>query len=189
MKNAIAEIYKTQRTVLTSKELALIWSESRADNLKTKIRYYVKQGSLIPLTRGVFATRADYNVKELASRIYTPSYISFESVLREKGVIFQHYEATFIACPYSKIVSIKGNNIVCRKLKDSILFNAKGVDSSKNCNTASLERAFLDMIYLSSNYYFDNLQPVKWERCFELLDVYNNKELEKRVGKYYKKHS
>jgi len=67
-------------------------AENNPDNLKAKIAYYVKQGVLIRLTRGVFAKNKDYNPKELATSIYTPSYISFETVLREAGVIFQHYD-------------------------------------------------------------------------------------------------
>ena len=92
MDNLIAKLYQSPKTILTNKDLALIWGETNLNNLKAKIAYYVKRGVLIRLTRNVFAKDANYNAKELATSIYTPSYISFETVLREAGTIFQHYE-------------------------------------------------------------------------------------------------
>src|SRR3989344_6306326 len=94
--NLIAKLYESPKTILTIKDIALIWEETNTVNLFSKIKYYAKQGSLIRLSRGVFAKNKDYDVKELATSIYTPSYISFETVLREAGVIFQHYEAIFV---------------------------------------------------------------------------------------------
>ena len=57
---------------------------------------------------------------------------------------------------------------------------------SKAYPIASLERAFLDMIYLFPNYYFDNLAPLNWQKCHELADIYNNKQLFKRLNNYHK---
>ena len=97
MDNLVAKLYQTPKTILTNKDLSLIWEETNPDNLKAKTAYYVKQGTLIRLTRGVFAKDKNYNIKELAASIYTPSYISFETALREAGVIFQHYDTIFVA--------------------------------------------------------------------------------------------
>lgn len=102
MDNLITKLYQSQKTVLTNKDLALIWQETNQDNLKAKIAYYVKQNALVRLTRGVFAKDKNYNPKELATSIYTPSYISFETVLREAGIIFQHYDTIFVAGPWPK---------------------------------------------------------------------------------------
>jgi hypothetical protein len=54
---------------------------------------------------------------------------------------------------------------------------------------ASTERAFLDMIYLFPNYYFDNLRSINWDKCDELVKIYNNKELVKRLAKYRKNYA
>ena len=85
----IAKLYQSPKTILTTKDLALLWEETNSINLKSKIGYYAKQGALIRRTRGVFAKDKNYNPKELATSIYAPSYISFETVLREAGMIFQ----------------------------------------------------------------------------------------------------
>jgi predicted transcriptional regulator of viral defense system len=186
MDNLVAKLYQSTKTILTNKDLALIWEETSADNLKAKIAYYAKQGALIKLTRGVFAKDQNYNAKELAASIYSPSYISFETVLREAGVIFQHYDTIFVAAPWSFAKKIDKYNITFRKLKETILFNSIGIESKDNYSIATPERAFLDMIYLFPNYYFDNLKSINWEKCDELVKIYNNKSLVKRLNKYKK---
>jgi len=157
MDNLVAKLYQTSKTILTNKDLSLIWEETNPDNLKAKTAYYVKQGTLIRLTRGIFAKDKNYNAKELAASIYTPSYISFETALREAGVIFQHYDTIFVAGPWPKIITIDKIGITFRKLKDIILFNSAGINTKDNYSIASAERAFLDTIYLFPKYYFDNL--------------------------------
>src|SRR3989339_665245 len=96
MDNTTAALYKSSKTIFTSEDLALLWQETDKDNLKAKISYYPKKGSLLRLTRGVFAKDKKYDPKELATSIYIPSYISFETALREAGMIFQHYETIFV---------------------------------------------------------------------------------------------
>ncbi|OGN32743.1 MAG: hypothetical protein A3I39_02455 [Candidatus Yanofskybacteria bacterium RIFCSPLOWO2_02_FULL_47_9b] len=184
--NLIAKVYQSPLTIFTTVSLALIWDETNPDNLKSKIAWYVKKGALIRLTRGVFTKDKEYNSKELANRIYTPSYVSFETVLREAGMIFQHYETVFVAAPYSREIKIGNTSIKFRKLKNEILFNSAGIINQSDYAVATPERAFLDMIYLFPKYYFDNLRPINWEKCFELVRIYNNKQLIKRIKSYQK---
>ncbi|MBU0636873.1 hypothetical protein KKH16_01530 [Patescibacteria group bacterium] len=184
--NLIAKLYESPKTILTTKDIALIWKETNKVNLLSKIKYYAKQGSLIRLTRGVFAKSNEYDLKELATSIYTPSYISFETILREAGIIFQHHDAVFVAGPYPITKKIGDHLITFRKLKDSILYNGLGIKQEKNYSIATPERAFLDTIYLSPKFYFDNLRSINWETCFELVKIYNNKQLIKRLATYQK---
>ena len=182
--NLIAKLYASPKTILTTKDIALIWGETNTVNLFSKIKYYAKQGSLIRLTRGIFAKNNEYAVKELATSIYTPSYVSFETVLREAGIIFQHHDTVFVAGPYPATKKIDGHTITFRKLKDSILYNGLGVKQEKNYSIATPERAFLDTIYLSPKFYFDNLHSINWELCAELVKIYDNKQLVKRLATY-----
>ncbi|HKK54348.1 MAG TPA: hypothetical protein VJ926_02425 [Patescibacteria group bacterium] len=186
MDNLTAKLYKSTKTVLSNKDLALIWEENNKDKLKNKISYYVKKGLLIRLTRNIFAKNDKFDINELATSLYSPSYISFETVLRENGVIFQYYETIFVASKIPKAVIIKNHKIIFRKLKDIILFNPTGVLNKENYSIATLERAFLDMIYLFPNYYFDNLEPINWQKCEDLVEIYNNNQLKKRLQKYRK---
>lgn len=189
MDTLIAQLYTSSKTIFTNKDLALLWQETRRNNLKSKIFYYVQRGILIRLTRGVFAKDKNYNPKELATSIYTPSYISFETVLREAGVIFQHHDSIFVAAPWPKTIVIDKTKIIFRKLKDVVLFNPTGVSNKGNYSFASPERAFLDTIYLFPEYYFDNLRFIHWEKCFELVKIYSNLQLIKRLKKYHKQYA
>jgi len=42
MDNLAVKLYQSSKTVLTNKDLALIWRETSSDNLKSKIAYYVE---------------------------------------------------------------------------------------------------------------------------------------------------
>lgn len=182
----VTELYKSPKTVFTNKDLALFWHESDKKKLNTKIAYYVKQKALVSLIRGVFAKNKQYDPKELATSVYIPAYISFETVLREAGIIFQHYDTIFVASKLSKTINIDNHLFTFRKLKEVVLYNFAGVSLKENYSIATPERAFLDMIYLFPNYYFDNLQQIDFQKCFELVAIYDNQQLEKRLNKYYK---
>lgn len=186
MRNLIARLYQAKNTVFTVKDLAIIWQETDRNNLKAKIAYYVKSGVLIRLARGIFSKDRNYDPKELATSIYRPSYISFETVLREAGIIFQHYETIFVAGPWPKAMKVDRNDFTFRKLKNEVLYNPEGIERRGNFNIASRERAFLDMIYLFPEYYFDNLRGIDWKKCFELVKIYKNKRMGERLKKYEK---
>jgi len=186
MDNLVSKLYKTKKKILTTKDLALIWQENDSKKLYSKISYYAKKGELIKLSRGIFTKDKDYDSKELATSIYSPSYISFETALVDAGIIFQYYETIFIATKWTRKINIDNKSFCYRKIKDSILYNPEGVIQKDNYNIASVERAFLDMIYLFPNYYFDNLRPINWEKCSKLVKIYNNKKLIERLLEYKK---
>ena len=188
MDNLVAKLYQSNKTILTNEELSLLWRENEKGNLNSKIAYYVKKKALFRLTRGVFSKDEKYDFKELATKIYTPSYVSFETVLREAGVIFQYYDSIFIATKWPKKVVIDKKTFVFRKLKDTVLYNSTGIVNKENYSIATTERAFLDMVYLFPNYYFDNLSILDWEKCFEIGKIYDNNQLIKRLNKYHENY-
>lgn len=77
------------------------------NNLKSKLAYYVQTGKLIRLRRGVFAKDLKYDKNELVVRIYTPAYISFETVLARNGVTFQYYRSLSAASYLSREISVE----------------------------------------------------------------------------------
>lgn len=189
MDNLIARLYQSRKTVLTNRDLALIWEEKNRNNLNAKTAYYVKKKLLTRLTRGIFVKDKNYNPKELANKIYTPSYISFETVLRESGMIFQHYDTIFAASKWPKTVTIDQYSFTYRKLKDRVIFSPTGIDNKDNYSIATPERAFLDTIYLFPDYYFDNLKSVNWDKCMEIVRIYDDKQLIKRLNRYQQKYA
>jgi len=187
--NLLVKLYQSPKTIFTAKDISLLWDESNFNNLKRKIAYYVNNGGLIRLHNGVYAKDTNYNPRELATSIYTPSYISFETVLRDAGVIFQHYDSIFATSNRTRKVKCDGKDYVYRKLADEILYNNAGIVYDKGVATASKERAFVDTVYLFKVYHFDNLGSMNWETCFELAKIYKNQELVKRLTKYQKNHA
>ena len=189
MDNFLTTIYGSKQTVFTSTEIAILIGEKNSDKLKSKLAYYVKTGKLIRLRRGIFAKNESYDKNELAVRVFTPAYVSFETVLAREGVIFQYYETIFVASYLSRSLRFKKNDLSYRKLKNEILISQKGIINKGTYFEATKERAFLDMLYLFGDYYFDNLRSINWDFCFDLVAIYKNKTLEKRLKNYFKKYA
>jgi hypothetical protein len=93
-----------------------------------------------------------------------------------------------LAGPWTLTRKINQNIFNFRKIKKEILFNSSGINFVNNYCIADKERAFLDMIYVSPKYYFDNLSSLDWEKCFNMVKIYNNKQMVKRLNKYYKEN-
>ena len=181
----ISKLLRTKNTVFTFKEISLIWQETNSDLIKRRINYYVKTGKLYQLRRGVYAKDKNYDKLELATKIYTPSYVSFETVLAQVGVIFQYYRQIFVASYLSREITIDDQAYSYKKIKDTVLTNSLGIETKENYSIASPERAFLDILYLYKDYHFDNLAPLDWEKIYKILPIYGKKIMEKKVKKYY----
>lgn len=189
MDNFLTIIYGSKQTVFTSVEIAILIGEKNINKLKSKLAYYVKTGKLIRLRRGIFARNDKYDRNELAVRIFTPAYVSFETGLIRGGVIFQYYETIFIASYLSREIKVGENKFTYRKLKKEVLFNRRGLINKGTYFEATKERAFLDMVYLFGDYYFDNLRSIDWKKCFEIVAIYKNKTMEKRLKNYFEKYA
>jgi len=184
-KNFILEIYKEPQTIFTLKEISLLFPQVPYKNLKSRVSYFVSVGKLKRLRKGIYA-KEDFDLLELANKIYTPSYISLETVLEQGGIIFQKYQTIFVASYLTRRIKVGGQEIFYRKIKDEILLNNLGIEEENSYFIACKERAFLDAVFLYKNYHFDNLKPLDWEKIKEIEKIYSSKVLMKRVAQYYK---
>jgi hypothetical protein len=185
MKNKIIlSLYKKPETVFTLQEIAMLFPDIPYDNLKKRMSYYAKSGAISKPSRGIYA-KDQFNVLELANKLYTPSYVSLETVLRKAGVTFQYYESVFAVSYLSRTLEVAGYTIVYRRMRKDILVNKRGIEKDGNVVTASPERAFLDAVYLYKNYHFDNLSPLDWERVMDLKSIYASRVFARRVDEYY----
>ncbi|KKR96208.1 MAG: hypothetical protein UU47_C0017G0002 [candidate division TM6 bacterium GW2011_GWE2_41_16] len=185
-KKNILTILRSKSSVITFKELLIASGEQSPHLLRRRLNYYVQKGELYNIRRGLYAKDQNYDRLELATKIYTPSYISFETVLREAGVIFQHYHKIFVATYQSKELECDGQNYSFRKIKDIILTNNAGVEDKGTYFAATPERAFLDVLYLNKDYHFDNLSPLNIDKIQTLLPMYHNKRMVQKVTRYFK---
>lgn len=179
-------LLRSPQTIFSTKDVVLMWGEQNESAARVRLNYYVKTGKLIRIHRGFYAKDKNYNRFELATRIYTPSYISFETVLTREGVNFQYYGNIFVASYMNKEITIGDQKITFVRMKDYVLSNTTGIEHKDGYAIATRERAFLDRVYVSKDYHFDNLRSLDWNKVMEILPIYNNKRLEKKVKEYQK---
>lgn len=184
--NKLLEIYRSPKNVFTAKDIAILWQETNPNTLKSKVHYYVKNGQLFSPRIGIYTKNKDYDKLELAGKIYTPSYISLETVLQKEGVTFQNYQTIFMVSYLSREIEIDKQKYCFKKIKNEILTNNLGISARNNSAWACKERAFLDTLYLYSSYHFDNLNNLDWENVDQLLPIYKNKKIEQKVKNYRK---
>lgn len=184
-KSLILDIYNSKNSVFSIKDIALLWEESNTELVRMRVYRYVKSGKLYSIRKGLYAKDKNYDKSELATKIYTPSYISLETVLGKAGIIFQYYGQIFVASYLTREIDVDGQTYSYRKIKDSVLTNNAGVEHKENYSIATPERAFLDVVYLNKNYHFDNLSGLNWDIVFEILPIYANKRMGKTVEEYH----
>lgn len=179
-------LLRSTKTIFSSKDVSLLWGEENNEVIKKRLNKYVTAGKLVRVRRGFFAKDKNYDRFELATRINTPSYISFETVLTREGVNFQYYGNIFVASYINREIDIEGQKITFVRMKDYVLSNTTGVEHKVGYAIATRERAFLDRVYVSKDYHFDNLRSLDWNKVIEILPIYNNKRLEKKIEEYQK---
>lgn len=179
----LLSVYRDKRSVFRLNDIALLVGETNFQSINKKLYYYVKKGKLTNPRKGIYA-KPNYNPEELACIIYTPSYISLDYVLQRAGVIFQ-YDPEITAISYlSRRINVNETTLIYHKIKGAVLVNTSGINRLDNqVNVATAERAFLDVMYLNTEYYFDNLISLSKKSIYKLLPLYQSNALTKRVEK------
>lgn len=181
----ILAIYSDNRTVFRLKDVAMLTGDISIQSLSKKLNYHVKTRKLQNPRKGIYA-KPNYNAEEMACTIFTPSYISLEYVLQKAGVLFQFDSRITSIGNLSRTIEIENQTYVFRKIKSSLLIETKGILQKENkVNIATAERAFLDLVYLNSETYFDNLNPLNKETVFKLLPIYQSQTMNERIIKLF----
>jgi len=181
-------LLRSKKTIFSTKDVALLWGESSGGASRVRLNYYVNAGKLVRIRQGLYAKDKNYDKYELATSILRPSYVSFETVLGGAGMTFQYYSQIFVASYVKRNIMCGNQEYSFRKINRTVLINPAGIDQNGEYSIASKERAFLDTIYRSKDYHFDNLRPLDWDKVFEILPIYNNKKMTKKVQKYYENY-
>jgi len=155
----LTTILRSAKTVFTSRDIAILWQDPGSSATRVRISYYVKKGDLIRLRKGLYVKNKDYNKLELATRIFTPSY---------------------------RKISIDDQVYSFKTIKNNVLTNSLGIENINETSIASKERAFLDTLYVNNNYYFDNLRSLDWEKVFQILPIYSNHRMVKKIKQLHK---
>ncbi len=185
--NYLSAILRSPKTVFSTKDIALLWHEPATTATQVRLNYFVKKGDLYHIRKGLYARDKNYSRLELATRMLTPSYVSFETVLVKEGLIFQYYQPIFVASYATRVLTVDQQVYSFRKIKNEVLVNPTGIEFIQETAIAMKERALLDILYIKTQYHFDNLQALDWALVFEILPIYQNQSLVKRVTALYQK--
>lgn len=179
--NVMETILKSSRSIFTVQYLRMLTGCEDSSKLTKSLHYYAKAGKIGNPRKGLY-TKLTYDEKEMACSLFRPAYISLEYVLQRAGVVFQFDETVTCVSYLNREVEVDGRSYRYRIIKPELWIGMEGIEQHDNICMATPERAFLDMVYLSSgNCYFDNLHPLNKSRIKELLPLYNSRVLTARV--------
>lgn len=173
------KLLKSKKTVFTINDIKKIFS---SDNENT-IRDYLSKAKKKWLVENVYygiwkLVDKDIDFFEFATKLKKKSYISFETVLQKEWIIFQDYSnSVFLASDNTITKYAVWKNFISLKIIDWILLNPLWVENRWNYSIASKERAICDRIYLSSNYFFDNLGGINLDNLEEISQIYNKRTI------------
>ena len=181
----VLQLYSKPETVFTVDEIAQLFPNISYKSLRDRLYYFTKIGKLKRLHHGIYAKK-EHNSFELANKVYKPSYISLETVLATGSVVFQHYETIFLVSYLTRTIRVNSTDIQYRQIKGEVLTNIQGIEQKTGYFIATLERAFLDAVYIYKDYHFDNVSHVNWDVIFKILPIYGgNKRMAKIVAHYH----
>ena len=123
------------------------------------------------------------SIEKVASSLYIPNYLSFESALSRYGILtLVPYTLTFATTRKSKRWTIEGRDIEFRQLKRELFW---GYEMEGGIYIARPEKAFLDLIYFASrgkaSIDMDEIDMTK-------LSLSKLRELSKRFPEYTRRY-
>ncbi len=171
------KLLKSWKSVFRIDDLKLLLDTNNENTIRNYLSRAQKRGLLKNIYYGIWClVDKKVNIFEFACKLRKKSYISFETVLKREAVIFQHYgENIFLASNNSIQKQALQKEFTFLKIKDSILLNPIWIIHKWNFTIASTERAICDRIYLSKNYYFDDLSNINFEKLKEISKIYNKR--------------
>lgn len=171
----INKILNSGKSVFTFSDIKLLLWINNRDTIKSFLLRQIKSWFFQKTYKWIYVMN-DFDIFEFASKLKKISYISFETVLKQEGIVFQDY--------WNTIFSSSDNTITKRaiwlefkycKIKNTILLNPLWLINKWNYTIATPERAICDRLYLSKNYYFDNLEWINKEKLIEISQIYNKR--------------
>lgn len=159
MKNKQNLLFRSGMSLFHTQDLAILWGVDNRNTLYTTIKRYVKKGTLIQITKGLYSTLPLTKINKYAlgtALIHKFCYVSCETVLSNTGVINQSVIPITFVSSVSQKIQFMGIEYVYRKMKPDILFASDGIEKQDGYFIASRKRAISDMLYFNPKYYLDN---------------------------------
>lgn len=149
---------KIRARVFTIQTVRDLFPEHSTHVINQQMYRLVKSGEIHRIRRGIYAfPRRLIMYDSLSALLYSPSYISLETVLTEHGVLFapdkQDYAQTIflVTTHRSNNVELTDYNYICSRIKPQFFFGYKEEfceDNHIKYYKATLEKAVVDFLYL-----------------------------------------
>lgn len=173
----LKKIKELDLKVFTKKDLGRLFPDDKY--LDTSISRLLKSQAIDRLARG-FYTLAETGLEpeQVATRLYYPSYISFESALAKYGVINQGpVGLTLATTRHSKKMRLGPIDCQYRRLKPNLFF---GFNLTGGTYLAEPEKAVLDTLYLAA-LGKKKVDPTEWD--LSTIDPHKLKKQAELFGK------
>ncbi|MBU3965597.1 hypothetical protein KJ695_04575 [Patescibacteria group bacterium] len=144
----ISELKNYDKAFFTLNDLVKIFNVDE-DILKVALNRAAKSGKIIRLRKNLYQLPDKiYDPKKVASELYQPSYLSFESALSEYGILSQiPYILTFATTNKSKKIALGTQRAEYRQIKKELFF---GYELKNGIFIALPEKALCDQLYFIS---------------------------------------
>ena len=147
--------------------MALLWGINNKNTLYTAIKRYVQKGILISIHKGFYSTiplDQLVPIRLALGFLHRFAYVSCETILINKGIIFQKENYYSLVSDISTNFTIVDKHFKVRKMKDKYLFNDQGIIKKDGIAFAGVERAVIDILYFNPTFNFDNRAGVNWQK-------------------------
>ncbi len=183
--NLVNQIESLEKSVFSIKDLKKLFPDE--SNLGTSVKRMVDGGVILQVTRGVYALKnKPLDIEKIATQLYYPSYVSFESALSKYGILNQGlYCLTLATTRHSKKMELAGLDCEFSQIQPKLFFGFSLVNGTY---LADPEKAFLDQVYMVSqgkrrgNFSEWNLEGLDQRKVVESLGSYNS-VVQKMVSK------
>ncbi len=167
----IKTLQESEKNVFSARNLRQLWKIDQKW-FGTTVKRMVDNGILTRIGRGYYLFGKDLNPLQLANTIIEPSYVSLDSALRHFNVNFQVSQTIDSVASISYKTEMAGYVFQYHKIKDSILFDLRGVKRDSGISVASPERAILDGFYYGLLLNIDRPQKINKTYLDELSKIY-----------------
>lgn len=165
-----------KKSFFTLNDLVKIFNIEK-NSLKIALNRWVKNGKILRLRNNTYILPDKIsNVKKIASELYQPCYLSFESALNEYGILNQiPYTLAFATINKPKKIRLAGQEIEFRQIKKELFF---GYELYNGLFIASPEKSLADQLYFISkglaslNYGELDLKNISLKKFLSIIKLY-----------------
>lgn len=163
--------------IISSQQLKQTWWTTW-NTFNKKLTYHLKHGKLFKIVKSIYSTKHPSTLTDeehlyIWSLMYRPSYLSYETILHQAGIIFQYDTTLTFAWPYTTQKYIWKHIYTFRRLPMWLLTLPLGTIRKAEIIQATPERAICDTLYQNPHFPFDHIPTsLNKDLLLQLAEIY-----------------